>query len=131
MKQLILVNQHLKAELANTLTYPDHEFVEPSPPEISIRSLMTMTIEGLTWDRLVELEPKLQQLFRLAQGSKLSIMGSGPESWLGPEGLKSQLLKLVGTQVSDNAPPLLKTREAYNLAHYKILKTFVKSLLGR
>jgi hypothetical protein len=77
-----------------------------------------------TWEELVDLEPRLLALVR----SALETDGSRPDfcanaRWYGyggQRGLKPRLLMLVGHDAAPFAPPLLRTRAAYDVAYHTV-----------
>lgn len=83
-----------------------------------------MTTEELTWDILVELEPKLQTLYEQALVAQAPLTIGSDDPWFGPKGLRAQFMKLVGPLAS--AHPLLGTIEAYSLVFDKLLKAFIE-----
>jgi hypothetical protein len=85
-----------------------------------------MPDEGLTWEKLVELEPKLQTLYELALQTGSPLPAHENDPWFGKGGLREQLQELVGRQAPAKAHPVLKMEEAYTLAQGRILSAFMK-----
>jgi hypothetical protein len=87
----------------------------------------------LTWDKLVELEPRLADLLAVAKGIKrkrgkpfcANAVWYGHYDWHG-RGLKGRLLVLVGYDRANRAADdkdrkVLSTSEAYNIAYDTII----------
>jgi len=83
-------------------------------------------MEDITWERLIELEPRLLSLYKRA----LAIRNSGErydplEVWYRWGGMRDWLVGLVGWSRKDN--PELATCAAYDIAYDKI---FFEALCG-
>lgn len=79
----------------------------------------------VTWEMLIEAEPKLLDLYNDARKVKDDGTGKyfcGNEFWYEVGGLKDRLLPLVGWErfYQDGDASILSTREAYDLAYRKI-----------
>lgn len=81
----------------------------------------------MTWEDLIELEPKLLTLYNRALEIRKRRPGVGAlDLWIGPRsGMKDEMTALVGWGRRDN--PRLATSEAYDLAYDKI---YYEALLG-
>jgi hypothetical protein len=86
-----------------------------------------MLDEELTWKKLVEMEPKLQELWDEALAAQAPPAVGPHDSWFVPEGIRARLVSLVGPLAPADTNPLLRTREAYQQAYREILRAFVKS----
>jgi hypothetical protein len=81
----------------------------------------------VTWQRLVELEPRLADLYnraRAVRDDKHHSSFCANRVWYGRDnqegGLRGQLFKLVGHEVSRHADPRLRTSAAYDVAYHAI-----------
>jgi len=81
----------------------------------------------MTWERLIELEPRLSALYNRALTIGKGKRRFNPfDIWIGSRtGMKDEMLGLVGWHRKDS--PELATDEAYNIAYDKI---FYEGLLG-
>lgn len=78
----------------------------------------------LTWERLVQLEPRLLDLYNRARKSKPTNKHCWIYVWFGDEehaGLKRELLQLVGWDAPLSAAAELTTELAYDIAYHHIL----------
>jgi hypothetical protein len=85
-----------------------------------------MITKELTWDTLVELEPKLQELYDRTLCLKPPPPVGQGDAWLEPQSLRAHLINLVGLLAPAEAHPLLRTMDAYTLAYRKILDAFIR-----
>jgi hypothetical protein len=76
---------------------------------------------GITWDRLVELEPRLESLLVDARASRPD-RRSGRNYEIAWGELKDPIATLVGFHRIDDCDPALKTRAAYEVAYTKLLE---------
>jgi hypothetical protein len=81
----------------------------------------------MTWERLIELEPRLLALYNRGLAIRNGKRRFDPmDVWIGRRtGMKDEMTALVGWSRKDN--PELGTIEAYNLSYDKI---FYEALLG-
>lgn len=70
----------------------------------------------MTWEQLTKMEPRLQKLYDRAKGHKPTKGFCAHRAWYGRDGLKAQMLELVGY----GAPGALGTPDAYETAYKKI-----------
>lgn len=73
---------------------------------------------ALTWDHLVELEPRLA---KLEQAMARQVSRQWLRVWYGPRGFKSQLCRLVGASRSGSVADVLASSLAYELAYSHLL----------
>jgi hypothetical protein len=85
-----------------------------------------MVDQSLTWNTLVELEPRLPQLYHRAKAIKdhrRTKSFCANQVWYGTAysgSLKDRLCVLVGWERLGSGDPRLKTSEAYDLAYDKL-----------
>ena len=77
------------------------------------------------WERLIELEPRLLDLYRYAQSvkdNKRKRSFCPNDIWYGYRGwpgLKNELCRLVGWGAAEDAHPFLRTSLAYRIAYHR------------
>jgi len=90
-----------------------------------IGGVATMEAETrITWERLVQLQPRLIDLYRRALAADTSNENCWLDVWFGRDsgyGLKGEMSKLVGWDAPRNAPSELTTDIAYEVAYNHIL----------
>src|SRR6266540_5370296 len=80
-----------------------------------------------TWDVLTQIEPRLERLEErtlAAHGAVLASIEEGDEDedlsghlWYGPDGIKERLTELVGWEVPEWSPAVLRSIAAYDVAY--------------
>src|SRR5215472_9802776 len=86
-----------------------------------------MSHKGMTWQRLIKLEPKLLELYNRAQAIRKRKRTFDPlKVWIGSRhGMKDEMAALVGWNRAD--VPELGTNAAYDIAYDRI---YYEALLG-
>lgn len=82
-----------------------------------------MTSEKLTWEKLVEAQPLLKELYDDAGAVK----DTGGRSFCANRiwyqgGLRNRLIEIVGWMAPKALPDFVRTQEAYDLAYQKVYK---------
>lgn len=70
----------------------------------------------MTWDQVVKIEPRLLKLYECARSHKSTKGFCAHRIWYGRDGLKSQMMELVGYGI----PGVLGSEGAYDIAYQKI-----------
>jgi hypothetical protein len=90
--------------------------------EAAVRELEEIRIQGApSWQRLVELEPRLAELVgEAAREFAANDLVSWEEAWFGKEGLRARMCRLVGYGAEQ--PGLLSTMAAFERAYNQIVR---------
>ena len=74
---------------------------------------------NMTWETLVVLEPKLQELLEQIKNIRETSNFCSSEYWYN-KGLKNKLCELVGWDIPATSPDSLRSGEAYVIAYSKL-----------